>query len=296
MTIKQILHTLTIYKTKNMTKAALNLGISQSALSLSLKTLENNLGGQLFDRIGKELVPNSRGRYFVEKATPLYHAIIGLEKEFQTDSKFELQIAVSQSIGTYLLPNFLIDFPIKYPNIKMHAQIQNSESIGQMVINHNVDVGLIEGKAPTNQTLRAQIVAKDTLVVVTGSKKLAEKPVFIDSIEDIPWIMRENGSGTRDIFEQNLPKGFKPTVALELNSNEAIKQALKGREMCACLSEFVVADMLNKDLFIVPIINLTFSRNLTLLTHRHLIESNPFQLWKKELINFFSNSSQLTLF
>ncbi|MBE0497005.1 MAG: LysR family transcriptional regulator [Campylobacterales bacterium] len=290
MTLKQIDHFLTLVNLGHVTHSAQALGISQSALSLSLKELERDLGGALFERQGKQLFLNDRGRLFHAQATPLHAQLSTLATTLRQGDFFHLRLAVSQSIGTYLLPSMVLDFSQNHPNARFDLRIENSETIVAKLLAHESDAGFVEGSTPQGD-FDTTPLATDELIVVTGDKSLAKTPVFIDTLASLPWILREKGSGTKEVFENALPQGVRPKVALEINSNEAIKEALKGRKALSCLSRFVVQNELNQGtLFHVPLINLTFSRTLSLLSHP---TQNPhFLAWKEAMETAFKNKFQ----
>jgi DNA-binding transcriptional LysR family regulator len=285
MTLKQIHHFLTLAKFKHVTKSAKILGISQSALSLSLKELEQSLNGPLFNRQGKQLFLNDRGRLFYEETSLIYEKLFELQNSLKEGNFFHLRIAVSQSIGTYLLPSILLDFSVKNPNFHFELLIENSENIINMLQNHQIDVGFVEGEIPKGDFL-TQSLATDELIVVSGDKNLAKEPHFIDSIATLPWILREDGSGTKEVFENALPKDISLNVALQINTNEAIKEALKNRKALSCLSSFVVKNELEqKTLFQVPLINLKFFRTLSMVTYPN--KDERFLAWEREMKRAF---------
>jgi DNA-binding transcriptional LysR family regulator len=285
MTLKQIEHFLTLSRLGHVTLSAKALGISQSALSISLKELERSLGGTLFNRHGKQLFLNDRGRLFYSKTEPIFTQLRELETTLKKGDFFHLEIAVSQSIGTYLLPSMLLDFSQTNPNFHFQLRIENSETIISKLKSHAIDIGFVEGQIPQGD-FQIESLATDELIVITGDKTLAKKPVFIDTITPLPWILREDGSGTKEIFINALPKNITPNIVLEVNTNESIKEAIKGRKALSCLSRFVVQNELNEGtLFHVPLINLIFSRTLSMLFYPN--QDIRFLAWKETIKKSF---------
>lgn len=287
MTLKQIEHFLTLSKVSHVTQSAKALGISQSALSVSLKELEKSLGGALFNRHGKQLFLNDRGELFYSKVQPLFTQLRELESTLKQGEIFHLRIAVSQSIGTYLLPSMLLDFSKENPNFDFDLNIENSESIISKLKSHEIDVGFVEGRIPKGD-FQIESLATDELIVVSGDYSLAKEPVFIDTITPLPWILREDGSGTKEVFIDALPHNIHPNIIFEINTNEAIKEAIKGRKILSCLSSFVVQNELNEGtLFHVPLVNLTFSRTLSMIFYPN---HNPhFFIWKEMIKKSFKD-------
>ena len=116
--------------------------LSQSAISLAIKSLENKLGEPLFDRIGKKLVLNERGRVFKEKTYKSFLALKDAENLFKKDTfSGTLHVASSKTIGNFIMPQIIFEFLGKYENMKIKKQIKNSSQIIQMVKDGKLDMG-----------------------------------------------------------------------------------------------------------------------------------------------------------
>ncbi|KAA3686639.1 LysR family transcriptional regulator, partial [Campylobacter fetus] len=126
MTIKQIEHFLKLYELNNVSLAAKEFDISQSALSNSLKELENSLNGNLFDRIGKNLIINQKGKAFYEQILPVYLNLKNIEIKMRYNGLLNLNLLSSQNIGNYLLPTVLNDLLGKF---NMTLSIKNTAKI-----------------------------------------------------------------------------------------------------------------------------------------------------------------------
>lgn len=127
MTFKELELFYALCENPHISKLSLHVKISQSAISLAIKSLERKLGEPLFDRIGKKLILNERGRIFKEKT---YHSFLALQeakivfKEEKISGK--ISIASSKTIGNYIMPQILFDFLQKYENITINHQNKNS--------------------------------------------------------------------------------------------------------------------------------------------------------------------------
>ena len=123
------------------------LELSQSAISLAIKSLEKKLEEPLFDRLGKKLVLNERGRIFKEKTYKSFLSLRDAENFFK-ESKISgvLNIASSKTIGNFILPQIIFDYLNMYKNININKQIINSVRIIQMVKDGKLDMGFIEIK------------------------------------------------------------------------------------------------------------------------------------------------------
>lgn len=259
MTIKQIEHFLKLCELKNVSTSAKEFDISQSALSNSIKELENSLNGLLFDRINKNLILNQKGKAFLEMITPIYNSLKEVELKMQSRSILNLNILASQNTGNYLLADIIAELNDKF-NIKFN--IKNTYDIVNELLEHKCDLGVIESDIYDKNISKIKI-CDDGLVVVTGDKNYADKEFYIDELAKFSWILRENGSGTRQTFLSQIPSDVRLNISLEINSTEAIKKALIGKKFFSVLPKFA----LSKDLYEVRIKNIKFKRDLSIVFH-----------------------------
>ncbi|MDV2490882.1 MULTISPECIES: LysR family transcriptional regulator [Campylobacter] len=190
MTIKQIEHFLKLYELNNVSLAAKEFDISQSALSNSLKELENSLNGNLFDRIGKNLIINQKGKAFYEQILPVYLNLKNIEIKMRYNGLLNLNLLSSQNIGNYLLPTVLNDLLGKF---NMTLSIKNTAKIVDNILNHKCDLGFIESNIH-NKNISKLKICEDELIVVCADKNYQNKECYIDEISDKKWILREDGS------------------------------------------------------------------------------------------------------
>jgi DNA-binding transcriptional LysR family regulator len=145
MTLKELNFFYKLSENPQVTQVALELNISQSAISLAIKSLENSLNEQLFDRVGKKLILNERGRFFKEKTLAHYLALIDSQNIFQKNKLAgNIKIASSKTISNYLMPNIYYDFLSKYDDVKFDILTLNSSKIIENILNSKLDIGLIE--------------------------------------------------------------------------------------------------------------------------------------------------------
>ena len=274
----------------HLSHLAHEMGISQSALSLALRSLEEKLGEPLFDRLGKKLILNDRGRTFRRETLPHYEALIEAGKAFG-DARLsgELTIHASKTIGDYLLPQVRYDFLQKHPNVVIQSALHNSRAILTAVRQGQIDLGLIESPLLEPEIVRVPL-ATDTLVVVTSDPTLGSDPIFIDRLFDRKWLLREPGSGTRDVFLSGLGSlANELPVWMEYNDFEEAKTLLLNHpETLTCLSRHAVArEITAGQLHEVTLRNLTFTRELALIYHRQKYRSRLFDAFLEECLRYF---------
>lgn len=295
MTLKQIEYFIKVCELKQISDCSKFFGISQSAMSIAIKNLETSLGGDLFDRRGKSLVINERGKAFLKSITPIYNRVLEIERNMQNENMFEIFIKSSKNIGNYLLPMAIADIlENKDKNIKLNISLDNTETILDDVINNRCDIGLVEGNLG-NSDVNVITITEDELIVVTGSKELASKNYNINSLKASNWVVREAGSGTRDVFFNSIGENPNLNILLELPTTESIKNYIKGRECLACLPYFAVKNDLGKDLFEVNIRGKKFKRKLYAIYSKDKNGSETFKRIIKSLVEKIKlNHKELT--
>ncbi|WP_294902825.1 DNA-binding transcriptional regulator YeiE [Tatumella sp. UBA2305] len=226
------------------TQAARQLALSQSAVSAALADLENQLDVQLFDRAGKRLIVNEHGRLLYPKAVSLLEQAKEAEQLFRDDDG-AIRIGASSTIGNYLLPQMMANYRHDFPQAPLELTVGNSLEVIQAVADFRVDVGLIEGPCHVAGIVSENWLEDELVVFAAPRSEIFSQPVTLHSLAMSPWILRERGSGTREIVDylllSHLPNF---SVAMELGNSEAIKHAVRHGMGTSCLSRRVIADQL----------------------------------------------------
>ncbi len=263
-----------VAQTGSTSAAAESIALSQSATSASLNELEVLLATQLFDRVGRRLLLNDSGKLLLSKAQQILDGVTQIEEHFRGEVGFfksRLRVGASSTIGNYVLPHYLAEFRRQYPEIQVNVAISNSAAVAAMVSNFEVDVGLIEG--PCHETeLVVSPWLSDQLLVFSGSQHpLAQYPgVTLEQLQQAEWLLREQGSGTREEVEHALlPHLHALNVQMELGSSEAIKRSVAAGLGISCLSRWVLVDWLkNGQLQELDSLLPPLSRRFYMLRHR----------------------------
>ena len=269
MTLKELNFFYKLSDNPQVTQVAQELKISQSAISLAIKSLENKLEEQLFDRVGKKIILNERGRYFKEKTLPHYLAIIDSQKLFQKNKLAgNMKIASSKTISNYLMPDIYYEFLSTYTDVKFDISTINSSKIIENILKSNLDIGLIEIDI-NNSNLIKQKLCDDELIIVTSDEN-TPKIAFIDTINK-KWILRETGSGTREVFINSLGKYAQDiSIFMELQDFEEIKTILiDNKDTITAISKNAVKKELeSKKLFQIKLKNFEFKREFHIVYHK----------------------------
>ncbi|BCD67319.1 LysR family transcriptional regulator [Nitratiruptor sp. YY09-18] len=281
ITLRQLELFIEVAKIGHLTQVAKNFGLSQSAVSMSLKELESILGCKLFERVQKRLVLNEKGRAFFNEVEPLVFKLKDIESEFMSqENRGKLVIGCSTTIADYIMPNIVCEYMNQYPEVQIQLKIGNTAEISQMIEQGLADIGYIEGDAECNSCITTPI-GKDELVVVTGDKSLAKKKEhFIDNLMDMKWILREEGSGTRSEFVKQLGQfGSDLNIYLELRHTEAIISVLKEVDQSiSCVSKIAVKKYLDAgELYEMKIKGFEFSRDFSQIYYKNKYQSELFK-------------------
>ncbi|MCT7638201.1 LysR substrate-binding domain-containing protein [Aliarcobacter butzleri] len=269
MTLKELNFFYKLCENPQVTQVASELNISQSAISLAIKSLETSLNEQLFDRIGKKLILNEKGKYFKEKTLPSYLALMDASTIFQENKLAgNIKIAASKTISNYIMPNIYYDFLSKYKDVKLDILTINSSNIIDKILKNELDIGLIEVDTQ-NSSLIKEKLADDELIVVSSDEKHPQI-AFIDTIKK-RWILREIGSGTREIFMNKIGEIAKELdIFMQLQDFEEIKTiVLNNKNTVTSLSKVIVQKELDeKKLFQIKLKNLELKREFYLVYHK----------------------------
>ena len=278
MTLKELHFFYKLSENPQVTQVANELNISQSAISLAIKSLENSLNEQLFDRIGKKLILNEKGKYFKEKTLPYYLKLIDAQNIFLENKLVgNIKVASSKTISNYVMPNIYFDFLTKYEDVKLDILTINSSKIIDMILKSQLDIWLIEVDFE-NSSLIKEKLCDDELVVVTSDEK-QEKTAFIDNINK-KWILRETGSGTREIFINTIGEIANDLdIFMQLQDFEEIKTIILNHpNTVTAISKVAVKKELEaKKLFQIKLKNLELKREFYLVYHKEKTKNLLFE-------------------
>lgn len=278
MTLRHMKIFVTVCRCKSATAAAEKLGIAQPAVSLAIKELEQYYGVSLFDRISHRLYITDEGKRLFEYACKIVLLFDEVKSDIRDwDSFGVLRIGSSITIGTCLLPGYVACFHSRYPKTKVLATIDNSAEIEKKILENQIDFALIEGSVHSDSIARYPFL-KDELILVCGAKdKTFPDEVSVEQLCKLPFLLREKGSGTRELFDSTLlTKGITITPDWESISTEAIINAVaRGLGVSALPLKLVEHDLSLKILKQIRIRDLTFERYFYLIHHKdkHLSKS-----------------------
>jgi DNA-binding transcriptional LysR family regulator len=252
-------------------KAAEELYLTQPAVSLQIKALEEDLGVQLFDRGGAHIALTDAGRVLLHHAKQVHSLVVEAEQEIaflSGEHAGQLALGASTTIAQYVLPHLLGEFCRRHPRVRPTLISGNTEHIVEAVEKQKIALGFIEGPARSRDVKTAPFLQDELVLIVSTAHEWAERASA--SCSDLcaaSLLMRERGSGTRHVIELALARqGVKHSslhIVMELDSTEAIKSAVEAGLGVGFVSRWAIAKdlRLDKSFKIVEIDGLNVQRD-----------------------------------
>lgn len=267
----------------NMTKVGRKLYISQPSVSQAIQELEMELDVKLFDRIGKKIKLTNEGEVYlnyVRRILNLYEEGVDKVKSIKESRSGEIKIGASTTIGIYVLPTIIKKFNNKYKDIKISLIIDNTENIENLILKNEIDFAFVEGNIHSDE-INVEKFWDDKLVFIGENSR--EKFEEIEG-NRISLIMREVGSGTREILENNFIKNnLELDITMELGSTEAIKRSVESGMGIGCVSERCIKRELKYGVLKkINIKNMEIHRELLFICHRDKFINNNMNVFIKE--------------
>jgi len=253
-------------------KAAEHLFLTQPAVTLQIKALENDLGTRLFDRTAGRITLTRQGASLLAYAKKIANLVADAERSLGSGDgnlSGELSLGVSTTIAQYVLPRLLGAFLGEHPRVQFSLHSGNTAEIVQLLQQGKVDIGLIEGPA-RDRGVRTEPFMEDELVLITPKgfhgDHLSRQQLLASVL-----LMREQGSGSRRVVEIALEKAaFKLKLfhkVIDLDSTEAIKSAVEAGLGLGFVSRWAISKELELGaLKVAHVPGLHITRHFTLLT------------------------------
>lgn len=249
--------------------AAQALHMTQPAVTMQVQSLEDYFGTKLLLRSTKRIELTDAGRALIPYAQKSIELIRDTDQAMATFTKQlkgKLQLGSSLTIGEYILPRLLGPFGQEYPHIAISMKVTNTTQIIEEILSHQLNFGLIE--APVNHPdMHIEPVMKDELVLVApkGHPLTGKASITIEEAMEYPFVLREQGSGTRLVMEEQLrlqsidPANMK--IVMELGSTGAVKSAVEAGFGLSVISSSAIKHELTLGLIqVIPLSNIVFKR------------------------------------
>jgi len=263
-----------VVELKSFSKAARALHLTQPTISIHIKALEDEFGAKLLDRFGRTIMPTQDGeilyRYAKEIVNLKENARLAMERLSGT-MRGKLIIGASTIPGEYILPQFLSQFKIAYPDVFPSLKIGDSNYIHESVLQGKVDLGIIGAPSKDKNIITRKFLDDELILVAPSTYKNSVLPR--SELKTAPLLVRETGSGSRASIEMHLKKAGialeNLNIAAEMGSSQALILAVKSGMGMAFTSRLSVAnDIQQKTLKAVQLKGIRMARNFHIITHR----------------------------
>jgi DNA-binding transcriptional LysR family regulator len=277
MDLRQLEVLCMIVELKSFSRAAEAIYLTQPTVSGHIKTLEEEVGTRLLDRLDKEVVPTRAGLIlyrYARKILELRHEARQALDHFLGSLQGELVIGGSTIPGEYVLPQLIVQFRQRSPHVTVTLRIGDTRRIIRAVADGELELAL-GGARPQESRVELRPFMRDTIVLVAppGHPWAERGEVSLEDVKGAAFVWRERGSGTRDAIERALADAGIPAnqvgVAAELGSSEAIRQAVRAGLAPAFLSSRAVKEDLDQGRVVqVKVPGLALEREFAIATQR----------------------------
>jgi len=287
----QLLAFVTVAEEGNFTRAADKLHISQPAVSQHIRSLEEKLDAKLLDRSNKAVRLNRAGEIAYSHAKEilrLYENMYYLIQDLKGEAGGPFSVGASYTFGEYILPHLIASFSRLYPKVHTDVYIGNTRTILHKVANEELDFGIIEGMSQHVPGVEVTPFAEDAVAVVAAHDHplTREEGVTAERLEREHWIIREVGSGTREVTDQVFRMhGMQPRSVAEYSSTQVIKESVEVGLGITILSKWAIRKELRwKTLAIVPFGAWPFTRKFSFVQRKSGFQTKATGLFREFLL------------
>jgi len=231
----------------NISAAAMELAMSQSAASAALLEVERRYDRPLFDRAGKRLRINETGRSLLPAARDL------LDRAEEIDALLagkkgpgSFRLGATQTIGNHIAPLLIEAYSRRHPDSALTLDISNTAEIAGRIADFSLDLALVEGERADPDLVVTDWLDDELVLICNPSHPLARTaPCPVDALLDQRWVVREKGSGTRQTLDQAMrPYWSRWHIGMELQQIEAILEMVAVSAMIGCVSRLTARSAL----------------------------------------------------
>ncbi|MGB8211942.1 MAG: LysR family transcriptional regulator [Anaerolineales bacterium] len=262
---------LTVCEAGTMRRAAEISYMTQPSISQAIAELEREYGVRLFERLNHKLYLTTAGQQLRFYANSILNLSDQAKKELANlGAGGSLRIGASLTIGTHLLPGFVNAYRKEMPAADIFTQVDNTSVIERLILEDQLDLGLVEGPVYSPYILE-EMLCEDEMIIICGPghPMWDKQQIEPRELAGQAFIMREPGSGTRDIFERVMnAAGANWKIAGVYNNTETIKQAARSNLGLAIVPKIAVGEEMQRDLVRqIEVRGMNFTRPFNLVYH-----------------------------
>lgn len=267
-----------VVELKSFTRAANAAFLSQPTVSEHIRLLEEALGEKLLDRLGRQVLPTPAGEILYRYARRIIHLrdeALQTLADYRGTLQGHLQVGASTIPGAYILPELIERFKTLNPTIRLTLKIAGTGLIRRELLNSTIELAVIGAPSKTQDIDCQELFSDELTLAVHPDHPLAGRSsVDLDELAKYPFLLREEGSGTRAVMSEVLSNhGFDPAqldIVAEMGSTEAIRQGIKARLGISILSTLAIRDDLQSGALVqIPINGIRMVRPLCLAQRKN---------------------------
>lgn len=278
MTLRNLRIFLAVADCGSMSEAAKKMHIAQPSVSGTIGEIEEQYGVRLFERLGRRLYITPTGTQLREYARHILSMYDAMEQRLKNADETDLlRVGATVTVGTCILGELLKQYMDETNNQAPQVVVDNTRVIEQKLLKSELDIAVVEGKIHSSD-LVTQMMMTDPLALVCARDHNPfgmKKTVHLADLADIPFILREEGSGTREVFENVMPH---INIQWVCNNSEAI---LRGVEMgfgMTVISRRLAAERLRTGSLIeIYVSDAELSRQFSVVWHKNKYLGNSMQ-------------------
>lgn len=279
----RIITFLKVCQTLNFTHAAQILHITQPAVSQHIRFLEEKLHAKLFKYEGKQLVLTETGKILYRFAATVNHDFHELTNQIVTESnKIKLHFGVTLTIGEYLMPQVLVKLLNRHKNIQLQMIVANTAELLTQMEEEKLDFAIVEGYYP-NQEYEGKVYRLEPFIgVCHPHHTYANKPCTLDDIKNECLLLREKGSGTREVLERTLKEkniSFEDfSKRIEIGNLNVIKHLVKEKiGITFCYEPVVSQELKQGELKMIPLTDFQVIHEFKFIWRKNSLYQNLYQ-------------------
>lgn len=248
MHISQLHVFLAVAKWRNFSRAAESLHMAQPTVSQQIARLERQLDVRLFERTSKSVTLTAAGQALYEQARIILEQFAELKRaviEAEGRIAGPLVLGASMTVGQYFLPSAITRFSLHYPDVQVRLHIANTQQIVARLEAGDIDLGLVEGSVEGTDLIEEAFADDEVVFIAAADHPWQNVSILsLHHLERQAWIVREEGSGTRKLFERHLrAANLAPDtlrIVAEMVGTEAVKGAVEAGMGVAAISRWAV--------------------------------------------------------
>lgn len=284
----------TVAETKSFSKTSEIIHLTQPAVSLQIQAIEEKYETKLFDRSSSTVTLTPAGETLYKYAKEILALYASAEKTIGKQTgilKGCITIGAGSNIGNYILPSIITEFKSAHPKVKIYLIVGNTKRVIELLGAGNINLGLVEGDAVKQKMITKKLLSDELSLIVSPEHSWVKKrEVSIADLIKEPFILREAGSGTRQMIEKILGRHGVTIndmkISSILGSTEAIKDAVENGLGVSIISRWAARK--ESKYGTLKLLNLKeekMVRDFSLIVHKNSVSSGSLE----EFINFLKS-------